>query len=186
MEQRVDLVVREDSSAACTDSAVTTPAMDSGRCVRNHATMITGSISGRLAIAALGMLACACATGAADARQQPVPTVHYVEIVCRDTAAQCTALERVHGWVFGQPDADLGEARVALAADGCRIGVRAPLSEHELPIVRTYLEVDDIEAAIEAARRLGAAVAYPPTRQGASGTWAIYVVGDIQCGLWQR
>ena len=80
----------------------------------------------------------------------------------------------------------LGLARVAEAADGLLIGVRAPLAEHETPIVRTYYEVADIAQAVAAAEAAGAVIAYPPTRQGDTGTWAIYFLGDIQIGLWQR
>ena len=29
-------------------------------------------------------------------------------------------------------------------------------------------------------------IAYPPTQQGDTGTWAIYILGDVQFGLWQR
>lgn len=112
--------------------------------------------------------------------------VHYLEIVCRDVAAQVAVLERVHGWSFGAPVADLGQARTARAADGRMIGVRAPLAEHEQPIVRTYLAVDDIAAAVKQAEAAGALIAYPPTQQGATGTWAIYMLGDVQMGLWQQ
>jgi hypothetical protein len=31
-----------------------------------------------------------------------------------------------------------------------------------------------------------AAIAYPPTRQGQRGTFAIVIQGDVQHGLWQR
>lgn len=112
--------------------------------------------------------------------------IHYLEIVCRDVAAQCVALERVHGLTFGPPVADLGGARVAYATDGSLIGVRAPLAEHEQPIIRTYLEVEDIAKAVKDAEAAGGVVAYPPTKQGETGTWAIYVLGDVQFGLWQR
>lgn len=112
--------------------------------------------------------------------------VHYVEIVCRDVSAQCAGLERVHGLSFGPPVPDLGQARVAEVPGGSLIGVRAPLAEHEGPIVRTYLEVADIARAVEEAEAAGAVVAYPPTRQGDTGTWAITVLGDVQVGLWQR
>ena len=63
--------------------------------------------------------------------------------------------------------------------------MRAPLAEHEQPIVRTYMAVDDIQAAVEQAEAAGAVIAYPPTQQGDTGTWAIYILGDIQMGLWQ-
>lgn len=112
--------------------------------------------------------------------------VHYMEIVCRDVAAQCSALESVHGMSFGPPVADLGGARVANAAGGSLIGVRAPLAEHEQPIIRTYLEVADIAKALKDAEAAGGVVAYPPTKQGETGTWAIYFQGDVQFGLWQK
>jgi len=111
--------------------------------------------------------------------------IHYLEIVCRDVSAQCAAWERLHGLEFGPPVADLGNARVGRAADGSLVGVRAPLAEHEQPTLRAYLEVDDIAAAVEAAEAAGGVIAYPPTRQGDTGTWAIYFLGDVQIGLWQ-
>lgn len=112
--------------------------------------------------------------------------IHYLEIVARDVAAQCAALERVHGLSFGPAVADLGQARVAEAPGGSLIGVRAPLAEHEQPVTRTYLEVEDIARAVKEAEAAGAVIAYPPTRQGDTGTWAIYFLGDVQLGLWQR
>jgi predicted enzyme related to lactoylglutathione lyase len=112
--------------------------------------------------------------------------VHYLEIVCRDVPAQCAALERVHGLSFGPPVAELGQARVAEAPGGSLIGVRAPLAEHENPIARTYLAVDDITRAVEEIESAGGVIAYPPTQQGDTGTWAIYILGDVQMGLWQR
>lgn len=54
--------------------------------------------------------------------------VHYVELVCRDVAAQCAALEKLHGLTFGAAVADLRQARVAEAPDRSLIGVRAPLA----------------------------------------------------------
>jgi len=121
-----------------------------------------------------------------DQKGQTNMRVHYVEIVCHDVAAQCAALERVHGVSFGPEVADLGQARVAEAPNGSLIGVRAPLAQHEQPIIRTYLEVEDIARAVDEAEAVGAAIAYPPTRQGDTGTWAIYILGDVQIGLWQR
>lgn len=112
--------------------------------------------------------------------------IHYLEIVSPDVAAQCAALERVHGLSFGPAVADLGQARVAEAPGGSLIGVRAPLAEHEQPVIRTYLEVEDIARAVKEAEAAGAVIAYPPTRQGDTGTWAIYFLGDVQLGLWQR
>src|SRR5262245_10032883 len=98
---------------------------------------------GSLVTAAIVLLAGCQATGKAHQSGQSKRLVHYLEIVCPDVAAQCAELERVHGLSFGPPVADLGQARVAKAPDGCLIGVRAPLAEHEKPIIRTYLEVED-------------------------------------------
>lgn len=112
--------------------------------------------------------------------------IHYLEIVCPGVTKQCATLERLHGLSFGPPVADLGEARVAKAADGSLIGVRAPLAAHEQPVTRTYLEVADIARAIKEAEAAGAEVAYPPTQQGDTGTWAIYFLDGVQIGLWQR
>lgn len=136
--------------------------------------------------AALVLLAGHAVAGKPGRKGRSNVSVHYLEIVSRDVAAQCAALERLHGLSFGPPVADLGNARVAQARDGGRIGVRAPLAEHERPIVRTYLEVEDIARAVQDAEAAGASIAYPPTRQGDTGTWAIYVLGEVEVGLWQR
>ena len=112
--------------------------------------------------------------------------VHYLEIVSNDVDALAGLYERLHGLSFGPPDDDLGQARVATRADGTLVGIRKPLAAHEQPIVRTYLAVEDVEQAVRKAEEHGAAVAYPPTRQGRRGTFAIVIQGDVQHGLWQR
>jgi len=148
--------------------------------------MRTRTVWGGLAAAVLVLLTgCHAASGPAPTARSTTK-IHYLEIVCRDVAAQCAALERIHGLSFGAPVADLGQARVAEAADGSLIGVRAPMAEHEQPVTRTYLEVQDMARAVKDAEAAGAEFAYPPTKQGDTGTWAIYFVGDIQIGLWQR
>lgn len=128
-----------------------------------------------------------CQSMGTPGRHGPQKTrIHYLEIVCHDVAAQCAALERVHGVSFGPPVADLGQARVAETGAGSLIGVRAPMAAHEEPILRTYLEVLDMASAVEEAEAAGGVIAYPPTLQGDTGTWAIYSLGDVQFGLWQR
>ncbi len=113
-------------------------------------------------------------------------TLQYLEIVSNDADALTALYQRMHGLSFGSPDADLGQARVATRADGTLVGIRKPLAEHEQPIVRTYLAVEDIEEAAKQAAALGAVIAYPPTRQGQRGTFAIVIHGGVQHGLWQR
>ena len=116
----------------------------------------------------------------------PEMKAHYIEIVTAAVDKQCKALVQVHGLSFGPEVQDLGGARVAEKADGSLIGVRAPMAAHEQPIMRAYFEVDDIEKAVKDAEAAGAVIAYPPTKQGETGTWAIYILDGIQHGLWQR
>ena len=110
--------------------------------------------------------------------------LHYLEIVCENVEAHCALLEQTHSFTFGNQNPDLGQARVTEAPDGSLIGIRKPLAEHETPTVRSYLKVDDMEKAIKNAENAGATIAYPPTQQGNTGTWAIYILGGIQYGLW--
>ena len=112
--------------------------------------------------------------------------VHYLEIVSNDVDALCALYESVHGLSFGQPDPDLGQARVATWADGTMVGIRKPLAAHETPTMRTYLVVEDIQRATQEAQARGATIAYPPTRQGQRGSFAIVIQGGVQHGLWQR
>ena len=112
--------------------------------------------------------------------------IHYLELVSDDADTLTALYQRVHGLSFGPPDADLGSARVAAQADGTLVGIRRPLAAHEQPTLRTYLAVDDIQLAVEEAEAHGAHIAYPPTRQGRRGTFAIVIQGGVQHGLWQR
>ncbi len=112
--------------------------------------------------------------------------VHYLEIVSNDVDTLTGLYQRIHGLSFGPPDPDLGQARVATAADRTMVGIRRPLAAHEQPVMRTYLAVEDIQEAVKKAEEHGAIVAYPPTRQGQRGTFAIVIQGDAQHGLWQR
>jgi predicted enzyme related to lactoylglutathione lyase len=111
--------------------------------------------------------------------------VYYLEIVSDDVDTLTELYQRMYDLSFGPADPDLGQARVASQPDGTLIGIRKPLAAHEQPIMRTYLAVDDIQKAVKEAEDSGAIVAYPPTRQGQRGTFAIVIQGDIQHGLWQ-
>lgn len=113
-------------------------------------------------------------------------TIHYLEIVSEDLEAQIQLYERMHGLSFSAADPDLGGAHVATCADGSLIGIRKPLAAHEQPIMRTYIAVEDIQRAAKAAEAQGALVAYPPTRQGQRGMFAIVMQSGVQHGLWQR
>ncbi|MEO1552414.1 MAG: hypothetical protein AAFR82_00660, partial [Pseudomonadota bacterium] len=80
--------------------------------------------------------------------------VQYLEIVTPDVDATCAALAAQHGATFSDPVAMLGNARTAALTGGGRMSVRGPMRPDEAPVVRPYLLVTDIEAAIAQARSL--------------------------------
>ncbi len=111
--------------------------------------------------------------------------IHYLEIVTPDVQETCDALEKMHGVTFGEPAPALGTARTAELKDGGRLAVRTPLRPDEDPVVRPYLLVEDIQAAVETAEAAGAEVAMPPMEIPGHGMFAIYIQGGIEYGLWQ-
>jgi uncharacterized protein len=111
--------------------------------------------------------------------------VHYLEIVTKEVDAVCATYAAATGVQFGKPDAGLGNARTAALPGGGLVGVRAPLRDTEAPVVRPYWLVDDIEAAVAAAVKAGGYLAHPPLEIPGHGTFAIYLQGGIDHGLWQ-
>lgn len=112
--------------------------------------------------------------------------VQYLEIVTPMVNETCEALGEAHGVTFGDPIPEFGNARTAELKDGGKIGVRAPMRTTETPIVRPYVLVEDIQAAVKAATKAGATVALPPMEMpGGHGTFSIYILGGIEHGLWQ-
>jgi predicted enzyme related to lactoylglutathione lyase len=111
--------------------------------------------------------------------------VHYLEIVTKDVDAVCAAYTAAHKVQFGKPVAGLGNARTATLADGGIVGVRSPLRDTEAPVVRPYWLVDDIKAAVDAVVQAGGQIAVPPMQIPGRGTFAIYVLGGNDHGLWQ-
>lgn len=148
-----------------------------------------------LALLVTTLLAPACRS--TDAFAQELPTAHdshdenamlvqYLEIVTPDAEATCTALEQVHGVSFGEPIPGFGNARTAALDGGGMLGVRAPMAEHETPIVRPYILVDDIASTLSAAEAAGAQIAMPAMEIPGHGQFAIYILGGINHGLWQN
>ena len=157
---------------------------------QRHADVARSSVRKRLTstLVAIGLVAASLGYSATGVKEEGGSgmVVHYLEIVSDDVAALTGLYQRVHGLSFGPPDPDLGQARVATRADGTLVGIRKPLAAHEQPIMRTYLAVEDIQRAVKEAEESGAIIAYPPTKQGERGTFAIVIQGDVQHGLWQR
>ena len=111
--------------------------------------------------------------------------IYYLEIVTKDVDAVCANYAQMHGVTFGEGDAGLGGARTAPLPGGGMVGVRAPMHEAEEPVVRPYLLVDDIEAAVAIAVEQGGEIAHPPLELPGHGTFAIFIQGGIHHGLWQ-
>jgi len=111
--------------------------------------------------------------------------IQYLEIVTPDVDAVCETYSQLHGLVFGESVQALGGARVAEMVNGGKTGVRPPLRDTEKPIVRHYILVENIEAAVEAAKKSGVEVALPPMELPGHGTCAIVIQGGIESGLWQ-
>jgi predicted enzyme related to lactoylglutathione lyase len=59
------------------------------------------------------------------------------------------------------------------------------MHDGEKPVVRPYILVDDIEAAVAAAAKSGAEIAVPPMKLPGHGTCAIVYQSGIESGLWQ-
>jgi uncharacterized protein len=111
--------------------------------------------------------------------------IQYLEIVTKEVDAVCAAYAAARKVQFGEPVAGLGNARTASLAGGGLVGIRAPLRTTEEPVVRPYWLVDDIAAAIAAAVQAGGEVAVPPMEIAGHGTFAIYLQGGNDHGLWQ-
>lgn len=111
--------------------------------------------------------------------------VYYLEIVSTEVDAVVEVHERLHGWRFSPPQPLLGNARVASLADGSRVAVRAPMHAQELPLVRPYRQVANLEAAVEACVANGAVAALPAMEIPGQGRIAICQLGGVELAFWQ-
>jgi uncharacterized protein len=112
---------------------------------------------------------------------------HYLEIVTPDVDAVCDLYTRAAGLRFDAVDPHLGGARVARLPGGARLGVRGPLRPDEGPLWRIYLRVDDLDAAVSAARDAGAEVGIERMSLGGGhGDIAIVLHGGLEHGYWQE
>ncbi|MHC5209909.1 MAG: VOC family protein [Planctomycetota bacterium] len=115
-----------------------------------------------------------------------VGQVYYLEIVTKEVDAVCAVYTAANGHQFGEADPVFGYARTAALPGGGMLGVRAPMRASEDPVVRPYWLVDDIASAVAAAEDAGSEVAHPPMEIPGHGTFAIYIKGGVEHGLWQR
>ena len=133
----------------------------------------------------LPTLALATRTPTTPVDDDPI-ALHYLEYVTPEAEATIRSLEKMHDVKFSKPQPMLGNARTAELKGGGKISVRGPLRPDEEPTVRPYRLVDDIEAALEEAKDAGAEIAMAATPLPGHGTFAIYIHGGIQHGLWLR
>ncbi|MDH4049233.1 MAG: hydroxylase [Gammaproteobacteria bacterium] len=115
----------------------------------------------------------------------PEHALHYLEIVTPDVDAARKLYSEAYGWRFEPAAPELGNAVVATIPGGSLCGIRAPMHEQEKPIVRTYLRVTDVKAAVRSAAKLGAEIALDFMEIPGRGRIAIYRHGGIEQGLWQ-
>ena len=94
-------------------------------------------------------------------------------------------LSEQHNVTFSDPIAAFGNSRVAELKGGGRISVRAPLGA-EGPVVRPYMLVENIEAASAKAEAAGGEFAMRATEIPGEGKFAIYFLGGIEHGLWEK
>jgi uncharacterized protein len=111
--------------------------------------------------------------------------VHYLEIVTEEVDSVCASYAAANRLKFGEPDVRLGNARTAVTPGGGLVGVRAPMRDTETPVVRPYWLVEDIAAAVDEVVKNGGEVAHPPMEIPGHGTFAIYLTGGVELGLWQ-
>ena len=126
------------------------------------------------------------ASGSQEAEKAGELPISFLEIVSSDPAKTIATLEAVHGVPFGDPVPMLGNARLAKLSGGGLLSVRGKLRPDETPVVRPYVLVEDIAAAVKAAADSGAEIALPGMPIPGYGTCAIYIHEGIEHGLWQE
>lgn len=135
-----------------------------------------------LPVAAMSSSGC---TQSQQSSRRNAVNVQFLEVVTPDVDSACDLYSMLYGVTFGDANADLGGARTADLGGGGMLGIRGPLRDTETPVVRPYVLVDDISAAVSAAAEAGAEIAITPTEITGYGQFAIIIHGGIESGLWQ-
>ena len=110
--------------------------------------------------------------------------MHYLEVVATDALAARDYYTEAHGWHF-QEAPELGGAWIADMPGGSLCGIREPMHASEKPVVRTYLRVADVRAAVADAKRHGAEIMLEHMDIPGRGQIAIFGIGGIEQGVWQ-
>ena len=110
---------------------------------------------------------------------------YYLEVVTEELTENCESFSESLHVQFDGPIAELGNAFIAELDGGGFVGIRKPMSEAELPVVRPYWLVDDIEVAVAKMIEKGAELMHPPLLIEGYGTFAIVQLGGNQQGFWQ-
>ena len=137
-------------------------------------------------VCVVGLSGAAANDRAAGEEAAKMVRTQYLEIVTPEVDKTCALIAASQGVEFGDPIPEFGGARTAALAGGGEIGVRGPLRPDERPVVRPYLLVDDIAASVASAEAAGAEIAIPPMEIPGRGRFAIYILGGIEHGLWQK
>ena len=111
--------------------------------------------------------------------------IRYLEIVTPDVEGAIKIFEKSSKARFSDPIAELGNARTAPMSGGAQMGIRAPMSETEVPVTRTYFSTDDIETATKQAVAAGAELAHPVMEIPGQGKFSIFFHEGNQFGYWQ-
>jgi len=130
------------------------------------------------------MLSPGCTQSPQSSRRNAV-NIQFLEVVTPDVDSACDLYSTMYGVTFDDANPDLGGARTADLGGGGMLGIRGPLRDTEIPVVRPYVLVDDISAAVSAAAEAGAEIAMMPTEITGYGHFAIVIHGGIESGLWQ-
>ncbi|KAL3770615.1 hypothetical protein ACHAWO_009379 [Cyclotella atomus] len=68
--------------------------------------------------------------------------VHYLEIVSPYVSSAVAINSQLHNITFS-PAPELGNAQIATLTDGSTFGIRAPMHDAEMAVIRPYMLVDD-------------------------------------------
>ena len=99
----------------------------------------------------------------------PNPVVHF-EIGCVDTEAQQNFYRNLFGWEITPASEEWNYGLVQHAEGGIGGGISASDEDPPRPMVTFYVQVDDLQAYLDKAVGMGAAVIMPPLELEVEGT----------------